>query len=64
MANIGDYPKAKKYFKHCIKRNPSSAPANFGLAKILHHAEEKLEEALGYYLYVIEIDSSHYKALC
>ncbi len=44
--------------------NPSSAPANFGLAKILHHAEEKLEEALGYYLYVVEIDPSHYKALC
>ena len=36
LANSGDFDKAQKYFKHCIKLNPTSVPAHFGLGKILH----------------------------
>ena len=35
LANTGDFLKAEKYFRHCIKLNPLSVPAHFGLGKIL-----------------------------
>ena len=40
LANSGDFPKAEKYFRHCIKLNPTSVPAHFGLGKILQHFEQ------------------------
>lgn len=64
LANLGEYPKAKKYFKHCIKLNQHSIPAHFGLAKILHHAEDDYNEALKHYRVSVARDPNHYKALC
>jgi tetratricopeptide (TPR) repeat protein len=64
LANSGNYPKASKYFNHCIKLKGDSIPAHFGLAKILHHANEDYDQALVHYNYVIQIDEKHYKALC
>lgn len=39
-------------------------PAHFGLAKILHQAQDEVDEALKHYRYVVENDVTHYKALC
>ena len=64
LANLGDYTKAQKYFKHSLRLNPQSVPAHFGLAKILHQAQDEIDEALKHYRYVVENDSGHYKALC
>ena len=61
---MGEYTKAKKYFKHCIKLNQNSVPAHFGLGKIIHHVEEDLNEALKHYKIVISREQTHYKALC
>jgi tetratricopeptide (TPR) repeat protein len=64
LANQGEYQKGKKYFKHCLKLNQASVPAHFGLAKILHHAEDDLDQALVHYNFVVQADPSHHKALC
>jgi tetratricopeptide (TPR) repeat protein len=56
--------KAKKYFRHCIKLNPSGVSAHFGLARILHHSTDSIEDALKHYLIVVENDPNHFKALC
>ena len=64
LANLGEYQKAKKYFKHCIKLNQNSVPAHFGLGKIIHHAEEDHNEALKHYKIVVNRDDTHFKALC
>ena len=53
--------KAEKYFKHCIKLNPTSVPAHFGLGKILHQ-DDMTHEALKHYKFVVENDNQHYKA--
>lgn len=36
LANSNEMTKAEKYFKHCLKLNPTSIPVHFGLGKVLH----------------------------
>ena len=33
LANSNEMSKAEKYFKHCLKLNPTSIPVHFGLGK-------------------------------
>lgn len=40
LANVGEYGKSEKYFKHCIKLNKESVPAHFGLGKIYMQHEK------------------------
>lgn len=56
--------KAEKYFKHCLKLNPTSIPVHFGLGKVLHQYGDHQQEALQHYKFVIENDPNHYKAYC
>lgn len=57
--------KAEKYFKHCIKLNPVSVPAHFGLGKILHqYGINHFSDALLHYKYVVDNDPQHFKAYC
>ena len=56
LANMSEYAKAQKYFKHSLKLNPQSVPAHFGLAKILHQAQNNPIEALKHYRFVVEND--------
>jgi len=44
--------------------NPQSVPAHFGLAKILHQANDDIPEALKHYKFVVDNDPLHYKAFC
>lgn len=40
LANLGEFSKAEKYFKHCVKLDYTSVPAHFGLGKVLLHFEK------------------------
>lgn len=64
LANQGENQKASKYFKHALKLDPNSVPANFGLGKILHALTESVEASIPYYEKVINKDPNHYKAYC
>ena len=63
LANVGEFSKAEKYFRHCIKLDKKSVPALFGLGKIMMHHNQS-REAFDQFKLVTEIDATHYKALC
>jgi tetratricopeptide (TPR) repeat protein len=63
LANIGDFAKAEKYFKHSIKLNKDSVPAHFGLGKI-YMQNDRTKEAFEEFKLVTEKDAKHFKAFC
>jgi len=46
---MGENNKASKYFKHALKLDPNSVPANFGLGKILHSLTNSLEASIPFF---------------
>lgn len=64
LANTGDNKKAAKYFRHALKIQPNSIPANFGLGKTLHSVTNNAEASIIYFEKVLELDPTHYKAHC
>ena len=49
LANTGDNKKAAKYFRHALKIQPDSIPANFGLGKTLHAVTNNAEASIPYF---------------
>jgi Tfp pilus assembly protein PilF len=49
LANTGDNKKAAKYFRHALKIQPDSIPANFGLGKTLHAVTNTAEASIHYF---------------
>ena len=49
LANSNEMAKAEKYFRHCLKLNPTSVPVHFGLGKVLHQYGDHQQEALQHY---------------
>lgn len=64
MANTGENKKAAKYFKHALKLQPNSVPANFGMGKIMHSLTSSGGSSIPYFKKVLEIDPEYYKAHC
>lgn len=64
LANTGENKKACKYFKHALKLNPKSIPANFGMGKILHAITSSGGQSIPYFKKVLELDPNYYKAHC
>lgn len=64
LANTGENVKAAKYFKHAIKLDPNSVPANFGLAKTFNFITNMAEQSIPIYERIIKLDNKHYKAHC
>lgn len=64
LANIGDIPKAKKYFREAIQLDAENITAHFSLGKIYQATSEDYEDAIRHYEIVISLDQSHYKACC
>lgn len=64
LANTGENKKAAKYFKHALKLNPNSIPANFGMGKILHAITAVGGSSIPYFKKVLELDENYYKAHC
>ncbi len=73
LANTGENKKAAKYFKHALRLNPKSVPANFGMGKILHAITgvnsggsnvSQLAASIQYFKTVLELDPNYYKAHC
>jgi tetratricopeptide (TPR) repeat protein len=64
LANTGNNKKAAKYFRHAVKIQPDSIPANFGLGKTLHLVTNNGQASIPYFEKVLEIEPEHYKALC
>jgi protein O-mannosyl-transferase len=53
-----------KYFKHALKLDANSVPANFGMGKLMHALTDNVGGAIPFYEKVIKIDPQHYKAHC
>ena len=64
LANTGENKKAAKYFKHALKLNQNSIPANFGMGKILHAITSLGGSSIPYFKKVLELDPKYYKAHC
>lgn len=63
LVQLGEHTRAIKYFKHAIKIDADSVPAQFGLAKAIHNSSEDKSGAVPHYEEVIRRDDSHFKAL-
>jgi tetratricopeptide (TPR) repeat protein len=64
LANNKELNKAQKYFKHCIKLQPNSHQAHYGLGKILSESSNTHPDALKHFKIAIENDRNNYKAMC
>jgi len=63
LAHLGEFSKAEKYFRHCIKLDNGSVQAHYGLGRVLMHFD-KNDLAFDQFKIVTEMERSNYKAWC